>query len=71
MADPSGKREEIETAMGGPEALTEFVLTRKGYGASWQRIAGDLRAEHQQFVSDEALRRWFGDAAKQAERAAS
>lgn len=75
MADPAGRREEIEAAVGGPDALRDFVLDRRRYGASWGFIAGDLLTEHGERITGEGLRKWFAaverDETSRLKRAAS
>ena len=59
MASEGPKREALERIMDGK--LSEYVRERRtGQGRrSWARIAGDIRADFDFFVSYEALRSWF------------
>lgn len=61
MAPADSKRELIDKMLGG--RLQEYVTSRRNGGErlSWVRISGDLREEYGVHVTDEGLRKWFGD----------
>lgn len=46
-------------ALLGEEALADFIGIRRGYGASWRRIAKDLSEKTGVEIKHETVRGWF------------
>ena len=59
MQQPTPSRRLADTLIEG--GLAAFVAKRRGDGASWRRIAADLRdaTDGQVDLTDETLRGWF------------